>query len=167
MNIRTVSSLFSTNQVNSAVAEPCVITSEINLQSLRHLMMLLMLVWILIRGPLRQPISHHIPHLHFDRLWVPLPPPSFASSVHGGNNSEWTHYDVAPLIGIVDYYLILILLIFVHWLLDDHLHKISPSVCVSGVDSSSVLVDRPFGGCSILYCKSLFSCVTPLILFYS
>ena len=30
------------------------------------------------------------------------------------------------------------------------------------MDNSSLLVGRPFGGCSILYWKSLASCITPL-----
>ena len=55
-----------------------------------------------------------------------------------------------------------------HWLLTDHLHKIrdiSPdflSVGVSGIDSSSVLVGCPYGGCSILYRKCLSPFITPL-----
>lgn len=53
-------------------------------------------------------------------------------------------------------------------MLNDHLYKtreISPdflSVSVNGIDSSSLLVGRPYGGCSILYRKSLSSCITPL-----
>ena len=35
-------------------------------------------------------------------------------------------------------------------------------VGVSGIDDSSLLIGRPFGGCAILYRKSLSSCVTPL-----
>ena len=36
------------------------------------------------------------------------------------------------------------------------------SVSVSGVDGSVLLCGRPYGGCAILYCQSLFSCITPL-----
>ena len=35
-------------------------------------------------------------------------------------------------------------------------------VGVSGMDDSSLLTGRPFGGCSILYRKTLLPCVTPL-----
>ena len=35
-------------------------------------------------------------------------------------------------------------------------------VGVSGMDDSFLLAGRPFGGCAILYRKSLSSCVTPL-----
>ena len=55
-----------------------------------------------------------------------------------------------------------------HWLLRDHLNTvrdISPdflSVGVSGVSSDSLCCGRPYGGCSILYRKSLSSCITPL-----
>ena len=48
-----------------------------------------------------------------------------------------------------------------HWLLSDQLNKVrdvSPdflSVGVSGVDCSALLEGRPYGGCSILYRKSL------------
>ena len=51
-----------------------------------------------------------------------------------------------------------------HWLLNDHLHKIheiSPdflSVSVSGIDASNLLCGRP----SILYRKSLSSVISPL-----
>ena len=37
------------------------------------------------------------------------------------------------------------------------------SVSVSGMDSESLLVGRPFGGCSILYRKSLLSSVSPVV----
>ena len=42
-----------------------------------------------------------------------------------------------------------------HWLIRDHLYKINEissdfvSVSASGVDSESVLLGRPYGGCSI------------------
>ena len=55
-----------------------------------------------------------------------------------------------------------------HWLLNDNLYKvaeISPdfiSVGVSGVDHGTFLVGRPYGGCSILYRKSLSSFITPI-----
>ena len=55
-----------------------------------------------------------------------------------------------------------------HWLIDDQLHKIGDLlidfsfVGVSGMDDSSLLTGRPFGGCSILYRKTLLPCVTPL-----
>ena len=55
-----------------------------------------------------------------------------------------------------------------HWLLSDQLHQInnvSPdflSVSVSGMDISELVCGRPFGGCSILYRKTLASCITPL-----
>ena len=56
-----------------------------------------------------------------------------------------------------------------HWLLNDHLHRINAlssdflSVSVSGMDSSVLVCGRPFGGCSILYRKSLASCIVPLV----
>ena len=55
-----------------------------------------------------------------------------------------------------------------HWLLSDQLHLINTissnflSVSVSGMDSSTLLCGRPFGGCSILYRKSLSSCIVTL-----
>ena len=55
-----------------------------------------------------------------------------------------------------------------HWLLSDQLNKVrdvSPdflSVGVSGVDCSALLEGRPYGGCSILYRKSLVPFITPL-----
>ena len=56
-----------------------------------------------------------------------------------------------------------------HWLHNDHLYKIrdiSPdflSVSVSAMDNSVLLSGRPYGGCSIIYRKSLGMCITPLI----
>ena len=58
-------------------------------------------------------------------------------------------------------------LIFIqeHWLLPDHLGALNNisddfiSVGVSGIDTSEVLVGRPYGGCGILLLKSLSSCV--------
>jgi hypothetical protein len=52
-----------------------------------------------------------------------------------------------------------------HWLISNHLHKInkiSSAVGVSGMDDSVLISGRPYGGCSILYRKSLSSSVTPL-----
>ena len=55
-----------------------------------------------------------------------------------------------------------------HWLLNDHLYKInevSPeflSISVSGVDQSCLITGRPYGGCSILYRKSLSPFITLL-----
>ena len=55
-----------------------------------------------------------------------------------------------------------------HWLFSDQLHKLSnfhvdfSSVSVSGMDSSVLLTGRPFGGCAILFRKSLSSCIAPL-----
>ena len=55
-----------------------------------------------------------------------------------------------------------------HWLTSNLLYKVgdisSDFLCVgvSGMDDSSLLIGRPYGGCSILYRKSLSSCVTPL-----
>ena len=52
-----------------------------------------------------------------------------------------------------------------HWLHKDHLYKIrdiSPdflSVSVSGMDDTSLLSGRPYGGCSIVYRKYLSSCI--------
>ena len=48
-----------------------------------------------------------------------------------------------------------------HWLLNDQLSLIDElsfefiSASISGVDQSSFLVGRPYGGCSIIYRKSL------------
>ena len=57
-------------------------------------------------------------------------------------------------------------LIFIqeHWLLPDHLGSLNISddfisVGVSGIDTSKVLVGRPYGGYGILLRKSLSSCV--------
>ena len=55
-----------------------------------------------------------------------------------------------------------------HWLHSDHINQvrdISPdflSVGVSGMNNSDLLLGRPYGGCSILYRKSLSSCIVPL-----
>ena len=55
-----------------------------------------------------------------------------------------------------------------HWLHTDQLHKLNDfnsdflSVAVSGMDSRSLLCGRPYGGCSVLYRKSLSSCIIPL-----
>ena len=55
-----------------------------------------------------------------------------------------------------------------HWLITEQLHQINNinhdflSVSVSGMDSSLLHVGRPFGSCSILYRKSLSSCITPV-----
>ena len=52
-----------------------------------------------------------------------------------------------------------------HWLHTDQLHKLNDfnsdflSVAVSGMDSGSLLCGRPYGGCSVLYRKSLSSCI--------
>ena len=54
-----------------------------------------------------------------------------------------------------------------HWL-TNNLYKVGDIsfdflyVGVSGMDDSSLLTGRPYGGCSILYRKSLSSCITPL-----
>ena len=56
-----------------------------------------------------------------------------------------------------------------HWLHCDHLYKINNvssdflSVSVSGMDCGVLLQGRPFGGCSILYCKSLASFIYPVM----
>ena len=56
-----------------------------------------------------------------------------------------------------------------HWLLEENLHTVCDSfpdflsVGVSGMDSTSLICGRPYGGCSILFRKSLSSCITPLI----
>ena len=47
-----------------------------------------------------------------------------------------------------------------HWLLQDHLSalNINPdftSFGISGMDSNQLLLGRPFGGCGVLYRKSL------------
>ena len=55
-----------------------------------------------------------------------------------------------------------------HWLLSDHLHKINDissnflSVSVSGMINSEFVCGRSFGGCSILYRKSLAAHIVPL-----
>ena len=56
------------------------------------------------------------------------------------------------------------------WLHQNHLsiiNEISSNFCstsVSGMDQCSLLVGRPFGGCSIIYRKSLLSSVSPIAL---
>ena len=48
---------------------------------------------------------------------------------------------------------------------ESHLYDLSPdflSVSVSSIDDSSLLVGRPFGGCAILYRKSLSLSATQL-----
>ena len=54
-----------------------------------------------------------------------------------------------------------------HWLLDDYLNDVREissdftSVGVSGVNSCDLLSHgRPYGGCSILYCKSLSTSIS-------
>ena len=47
-----------------------------------------------------------------------------------------------------------------HWLFTEHLSDLNSvneftSVGVSGMDSGILLCGRPYGGCGILYCKSL------------
>ena len=52
-----------------------------------------------------------------------------------------------------------------HWLHTDQLHKFNfdfLSVAVSGMDCGSLLCGRPYGGCSVLYRKSLSSCIIPV-----
>ena len=55
-----------------------------------------------------------------------------------------------------------------HWLITDQLHKINSvnhdflSVSISSMDSSFLHAGRPFGGCAILYRKSLSLCISPL-----
>ena len=55
-----------------------------------------------------------------------------------------------------------------HWLFDDHLNDVREicsdflSVGVSGMNSDTLRCGRPYGGCSILYRKSLSSCITLL-----
>ena len=52
---------------------------------------------------------------------------------------------------------------------DSHLYKINDissdfcSTSVSGMDPCSLLIGRPFGGCSILYRKSLLSSISPVV----
>ena len=61
-----------------------------------------------------------------------------------------------------------LLLIQEHWLHQNHLsiiNEISSNFCstsVSSMDPCSLLVGRPFGGCSIIYRKSLLSSVSPI-----
>ena len=46
------------------------------------------------------------------------------------------------------------------------IRDISPnvlSVSVIGMDDTSLLSGRPYGGCSSVYRKSLSSCITPLV----
>lgn len=89
--------------------------------------------------------------------------------------SKWFLLDAAPLtvgVGITvnQLFKITIDLCFIqeHWLSCDYLNivrDISPdflSVGVSGMSCDSLCRGRPYGGCSILYRKSLSSCVTPL-----
>ena len=57
-----------------------------------------------------------------------------------------------------------IVLIQEHWLFRENFNVLNISdqfICtaVSGVDSSNLLVGRPFGGCAIMYRKSLLACV--------
>ena len=56
-----------------------------------------------------------------------------------------------------------------HWLLPDQLYLLNEfhpdyhCVSVSGIDGSVLLCGRPYGGCAILYQRSLFSSITPLL----
>ena len=57
-----------------------------------------------------------------------------------------------------------ILLIQEHWLFRENFNVLNISdqfiyTAVSGMDSSNLLVGRPFGGCAIMYRKSLLACV--------
>ena len=62
-----------------------------------------------------------------------------------------------------------LLLIQEHWLQHSHLYKINDissdfcSTSVSGMDPYSLLIGRPFGGCSILYRKSLLSSISSVV----
>ena len=54
-----------------------------------------------------------------------------------------------------------------HWILSEHLGAIDISdefisLAVSGMDSSDLHLGRPYGGCAILYCKSLSSSIRML-----
>ena len=52
-----------------------------------------------------------------------------------------------------------------HWLFYDHLSdvcEISPDFISVGVNCDLLSRGRPYGGCSILYRKSLSSCISPL-----
>ena len=58
-----------------------------------------------------------------------------------------------------------ICLIQEHWLITDHLSALDVdsgflSVSVSGMDTSSLIRGRPYGGCAILYRKWLAPCIT-------
>ena len=57
-----------------------------------------------------------------------------------------------------------ILLIQEHWLFQENFNVLNMSdqfiyTAVSGMDSSNLLVGHPFGGCAIMYHKSLLACV--------
>ena len=50
-----------------------------------------------------------------------------------------------------------------HWLHSDHLNQVRDiSSDFLSVGVSDLLLGRPYGGCSILYRKSLSSCIVPL-----
>ncbi len=78
--------------------------------------------------------------------------------------SGWSSIAVRDLLSFYD-----ICLIQEHWLHDQlHLLNIDDdfhSVAVSGMDSSTLLPGRPFGGCAILYRKSLSSLISRLTSF--
>ena len=77
----------------------------------------------------------------------------------GWNSGLISIVDILPKIDVC--------LIQKHWLLDNQLSKLSVdsdfTYCgISGMDSSTMLSGRPFGGCAILYRKSLLGCVSTL-----
>jgi len=57
-----------------------------------------------------------------------------------------------------------ICLIQEHWLFHDHLHELNfnPDFLLSGMDSFALHHGRPFGGCAILFRKSLIGSVIML-----
>jgi len=73
----------------------------------------------------------------------------------GWTSGRWYVYDLLPECDI--------LCLQEHWLLQEHLDSFKEFdflyTAVSGVDSSQLLYGRPYGGCAILYRKSLSSAV--------
>ena len=77
----------------------------------------------------------------------------------GWNNGSSFVADLLPSCDII--------LIQEHWVFRENLHALNFSdqfvyTAVSGMESNHLQAGHPFGGCTILYRKSLLACITPI-----